>query len=112
MSKYGTNLLTLWDDHIERCGFILKNKRPVEVQNRHEDPTSGFRISEEDLQTYLGRAIATWHTHPNDNPNLSIPDYFLFSRLSEMDHVIIAQYAFRIYRAIGSRIVICENDCI
>ena len=112
MSRYDTALLNLWVDDIERCGFILNNDQVVEVPNTHEDPTSGFRLREEDLLKYGGSIKATWHTHPNDNPNLSVPDYFLFCQLPEYDHVIIAKYAFWIYRAIGTRVLRIENDCI
>ena len=112
MSRYGKELLNLWVEDIERCGFIMEDGTATEVFNAHEDVRYGFRIRAEDLETYSPRIKATWHTHPNNNPNLSVPDYFLFCQLPQYDHVIIAQYSFRIYRAIGSRVLIIENDCI
>ena len=110
MSKYGTDLLNLWVDHIERCGFILQGGQVVEVRNTHENPNLGFRMAEADMKMYEDRIITTWHTHPQSGPNLSVPDYFLFCQFPQWEHVIISEYSFRIYRAIGSRVLICEND--
>ena|SRR5688500_5558582 len=112
MSSLDTVLSRLWVDNIERCGFILQNHEVVEIHNHHGDPTDGFRIKEEAMNRYSDRILATWHTHPSTSANLSVPDYFLFCRLSQWHHVIIFKNDIRIYKAIGDRVLICEDDCI
>lgn len=112
MSRYGTDLHRLWDDDVEHCGFFLHDGRVIHVPNIHEDPKEGFRIAYSEMRKYEPQIKATWHTHPKTGANLSVQDYFLFSRYPQWEHVIIAQYAFRIYQAIGARVIIREDDSV
>lgn len=110
MSNYDTGLLKLWSEGQERCGFILKDGAVIETINVHSQPQEHFKIADSDMLRYGDSIRATWHTHPKTGPNLSVPDYFMFCRFPEWDHAIISKNAFRIYRAVGARVLICENS--
>lgn len=77
----------------ERCGFVLKTGRVVEVSNVAEDPVTGFRMKPEEVLTFLSKKravpVATWHTHPGASPNLSEMDYAGFLQWPEWQHYIV-----------------------
>lgn len=86
-----SQLLNLYEGPLERVGFILKNDEIVEVENICEDPTQGFDVRGEDLIKYAGDAAATWHTHPDEDSNLSAGDWHSFRNWPELDHYIIGK---------------------
>lgn len=83
-------LLQSGDMH-ERCGVILKDGKIVEVENLADDPRTGFELNFETLFDELDNDLiaATWHTHPDSDPNLSGEDYASFLSWPELEHIII-----------------------
>jgi proteasome lid subunit RPN8/RPN11 len=77
----------------ERCGLVLKTGRVVEVSNVAENPVTGFRMNPSEVLKFLTKKravpVATWHTHPGSDPNLSELDYEGFLRWPEWIHYII-----------------------
>ncbi|KQS84244.1 hypothetical protein [Rhizobium sp. Leaf383] len=84
-----SDLLALYEGPNERCGFILKNGDIVEVPNICTDPTNGFDMRGEDIIRFAPLASSTWHTHPDEDSNLSAGDYATFLNWPEHDHFII-----------------------
>lgn len=83
------SLQTLFEGDKERIGFVLKDGSIVEVENVCEEPTEGFDVKGEDIIKYAPIAAATWHTHPNEDSNLSANDYRTFLNWPELEHYII-----------------------
>lgn len=73
----------------ERVGFILANGELVEVENVCSEPEQGFEVSGADLVKYEHDAIATWHTHPGKDSNLSVNDYRGFKNWPKLTHYIV-----------------------
>lgn len=90
-------LAELYDDKVERVGFILPGDKIVEVKNISEDPEKGFDVSAEDIQEYGDDAIAAWHTHPKADNNLSAVDMDTFLTWHNIDHYIIGDNGVRKY---------------
>lgn len=84
-----SDLLPLYEGAFERCGFILKTGEIVEVPNICAEPEQGFDMRGEDLIKYPAISSATWHTHPDEDSNLSAGDYVTFLNWPELDHYII-----------------------
>lgn len=84
----------------ERCGFILPGNKLVEVKNTAPNPEEGFQVSPEDFIQYMDEegAIATWHTHPNYQSNISGDDYIAFKAFSDQHHFIIGNDGVRCYK--------------
>lgn len=97
LSKIEKQLLKLYQPGNERVGFILKNGVIVEVDNTAEDPTVAFNVKGEDIQAHGDEAIATWHTHPDRDYNLSGEDYETFLQWPNLDHYIIGNNGVRKY---------------
>lgn len=76
-------------DTDERCGFVLKSGEIVEIANVAKDPTNGFEMDPVAALAHLDEAAATWHTHPDTDPNLSGEDYSGFLSWPDMEHIII-----------------------
>lgn len=83
------NLLELYEGPHERCGFILKTGEIVEVVNICQEPELGFDMRGEDIIKYAPIASATWHTHPDDDSNLSAGDFHTFLNWPELEHYIV-----------------------
>ena len=75
-------------DTVERCGLVV-NGKVRELKNIHLDPAKGFRIDPAQLLKYVGKATATWHTHPFSSPDLSEEDYAGFSQWPQLVHHIV-----------------------
>lgn len=75
----------------ERCGVISTEGEVVELTNAHVSPQLGFQFSAADTFEWLasGKAAATWHTHPGEDPNLSEEDYAGFLQWPELTHWIV-----------------------
>lgn len=78
-------------DAAERCGFILKDGTIVEIKNVAPQPNEGYEMDPVEMLPHLDDAVATWHTHPDTDPNLSGDDYSGFLSWPDMEHVIIGQ---------------------
>jgi proteasome lid subunit RPN8/RPN11 len=85
------------DDTKERCGFILKGNRMCEVVNVHPNPENGFEIDPEAIVRHEDQLKATWHTHPNGDPNLSEDDYVCFLNWPHLEHYIVSKNGIRRY---------------
>lgn len=88
-SKLEKNLLKLYDDKVEHVGFILSNGKLVEVENTSSAPEESFDVSGEDILKYEKTAVASWHTHPGGDSNLSVGDMETFLNWPEWEHYII-----------------------
>jgi proteasome lid subunit RPN8/RPN11 len=84
------SLLSYLDnDGPERVGFILQDGQIIEVANVCHDPVNGFEVSGEELIKYEDVAVASWHTHPNTDSNLSFGDYTSFLNYPKLAHYIV-----------------------
>lgn len=88
-----------WDSTVELCGFILRTGEVVFVNNKSENPSNSFEISQEDIDLYgLDNIAYFWHSHPSNNLNLSVADYFNFLKYPDHIHRIYTENAFRDYK--------------
>lgn len=85
------------EDTKERCGFLLKGNRMVEVMNVHPDPVNGFEIPVDSIMRHKGELKATWHTHPNGTSTLSGEDYACFLAWPDLEHYIVSSAGVRRY---------------
>jgi proteasome lid subunit RPN8/RPN11 len=85
------------EDTKERCGFILKGNRMVEVKNIHDSPELGFEIDPEAIVRHEEQLKATWHTHPHGNSSLSQADYVCFLNWPTLEHYIISKDGVKRY---------------
>lgn len=94
----------------ERCGFVLQHYGIHEVPNICENPDKGFLINTLDIRKYIesGAAIATWHTHPNKDSNLSGEDYRCFRAYPNVFHYIIGNDGVRCFKFDKDKQVILE----
>lgn len=83
----------------ERVGFIY-GKQIVEVRNASENPLVGFFIAPEDIIKHTDelKSWATWHTHPNQDCNLSGEDHKMFMQWPDLVHFIIGSDAVKCYQ--------------
>lgn len=83
-----TTLHEYWNPLTERCGLILRDETILEIPNKHENPANGFSFPRSYFDQNPG-ALATWHTHPTGNPNLSYEDYKIFLSQPKLFHYIV-----------------------
>lgn len=81
----------------ERVGFILPGGVIVECKNISPKPEVSFEVSGEDLIRYADSAVATWHTHPDTDNNLSVDDYEMFLAWHTLEHFIVGTNGTRRY---------------
>lgn len=79
------------DDTEERCGLVLVDGTLVEVENIAEDKANSYVMNPSAVLPFLiaGAITGTWHTHVNDDPNLSGEDHEGFRAWPDLDHFII-----------------------
>lgn len=82
------SLLEYWSPVVERCGLVLESGEIIELPNTAQDQTREFSFPESNFKKYPN-AVATWHTHPSTNPNLSVEDYLSFLKNPEVFHYIV-----------------------
>lgn len=73
----------------ERCGVITRDGEVLELSNIAVDPIAGFRFDPSEVVIHFSDALATWHTHPGADPNLSDADYAGFLQWPDLDHLIV-----------------------
>lgn len=74
----------------ERCGLILADGSVVEIGNIHTDPVKGFHMEPTSFLAHVeAGAVATWHTHPARDPNLSEEDMQGFLQWPQLTHHIL-----------------------
>ena len=81
----------------ERVGLILDDGEVVELENKASEPEENFLVSPLDLIKYSEKAVASWHTHPNDDNNLSSQDYLGFVSWPHLTHYIIGSNGVKEY---------------
>ncbi len=83
----------------ERVGFIAGDVI-TEVKNAAENPNTGFYVGPEDIikHTEDSESWATWHTHPNQNSNLSGEDHRMFLQWPNLVHFIIGSDGVKCYQ--------------
>jgi proteasome lid subunit RPN8/RPN11 len=104
------SLLAMWNPLAERCGFILTDGSIVEVPNIHQNPEKFFEISPESIGQYEGRVSATWHTHPQTGPNLSVEDYRAFQNYPDWFHYIVAEAEVWCYYVRNKAVILLDED--
>lgn len=83
-----------WHPHIELCGFILNDGSTVEVENLATDSKRDFSFNVENLPNNV---IGFWHSHPNNDENLSTEDYIKFLQFPDFIHRIYTKDSFSEY---------------
>lgn len=86
-------------DTTERVGFVLP-QHIIEVPNVSPDPTYGFMVSGADIIKHVEEmdAIGTWHTHPDQDSNLSGEDLRMFRSWPDLVHFIVGNDGVRAYQ--------------
>jgi proteasome lid subunit RPN8/RPN11 len=101
-------------DTDERCGLILKDGTIVELANLASDPKTSFEMDLEAALPHLDSdtVAATWHTHPDGDPNLSGEDYSCFLSWPDLEHVIVGvlggTVTVRRYRVEQGLVIACD----
>lgn len=93
----------------EKGGYITKDLVIHEVDNIHPKKNNNFMFSCEDLEK-LDRddVIATFHTHPQKNSNLSKEDYDAFVNWEKLLHFIVGQDKITCYKVSEKGTVVIE----
>lgn len=81
-------LSKFWNPYEERCGFILQDGTVIETPNVHSEPSWYFKIDQSEIDKHLPDIYAFWHSHPDNNLNLSLADYFSFTAYPKHKHRI------------------------
>lgn len=92
MTDTVSSLLEKYTGHgsVETCGIITAGGAVVELDNIHETPEQGFHIDPKPfLAAVKAGAVATWHTHPGHDPNLSEEDMAGFLQWPNLTHYIV-----------------------
>lgn len=95
----------------ERVGLILCDGSIVELDNVCSDPENGFEVRGDQMLQYEDTIYATWHTHPNQNSNLSSGDYLTFLSWPDFSHYIIGTDGVARYFIENNRVLLCEGEC-
>ena len=84
----------------ERIGFITGDNIVIEVNNISSDPTGGSMVSAIDIikATEEQAAWATWHTHPDQDSNLSGEDYRMFKVWKYLTHFIVGNDGVKAFK--------------
>lgn len=74
----------------ERCGVVRPDGTIWQIANIHREPARGFIMEPKSfLAEVEAGALATWHTHPAGDPNLSEEDLNGFRAWPSLEHHII-----------------------
>ena len=96
---------------IERVGFVLASNKIREVRNVSPEPEYGFLVDPKDtIEALKDSAWATWHTHPNQDSNLSGEDYRNFMNWPDLVHFIVGSDSVKGYYYDSSKKSILELD--
>lgn len=94
----------------DECGgYITKDLTVCEVKNIHPQKDNNFMFSCEDLEKLEDEdVIATFHTHPKKNSNLSKEDYDAFVNWEKLLHFIVGQDKITCYKVSEKGTVVIE----
>lgn len=114
MSKENTafKLLQFWIPTTERFGLVLQGGETVELKNHSRNPSETALIAQSDIDAWGDKTVATWHTHPKDNVNLSATDYQMFLGLPHLQHYIVASKRVRLFVVRNNKVMLHEADCV
>ncbi len=114
MSKENTasKLLEYWVPTAERFGLVLRSGEVVELRNSSPRPDLTALIAQEDIDAYGDEVVATWHTHPKGNVNLSGTDYRMFLGMPHCMHYIVAGTRVRSFVVRNNKVMLHEADCV
>lgn len=90
-------------------GFVLKGNKIVEVENKCSDPINGFEVSGSDLAKYYDDVIASWHTHPDVDTEITAEDYKSFLNYPHWVHYIINTKGVFAYKVEDGIVVPCND---
>ena len=103
-------LISYHNNEKERVGLILKSGEIIEMENHCTDPLNGFETDGIDFIKYSGEIIATWHTHPMQNSNLSMNDKQAFLNWPDLDHYIIGTDGVSRYFIENGKVLRCDVE--
>lgn len=94
---------------VERVGFIGNRNTIIEVKNISPKPTEGFLVDPTDTIKAINLgAWASWHTHPNQDSNLSGEDHKNFRNWPYMVHFIVGNNGVKAYHYDSTKKAILE----
>lgn len=105
-----STLHSLNNNETERVGLVLKSGEIIEMQNHCADPSNGFETDGLDFLKYDGDILATWHTHPNANSNLSQGDKQSFLNWPDLDHYIVGMDGVSRYFIENGKVFRCDVE--
>lgn len=105
-------LVEFWNPIVERFGFVLRDGSAVELKNESPTPSTHFQVDADKASVYEDRAVATWHTHPRNNVNLSADDYWFFLSKPELLHYIVTETRMRCFSVRNGKVMLHDADCV
>lgn len=108
----GSSLLPYWNPLVERFGLVLLEGTIIELKNVSLEPRNQLIVDRAEVDQFKGSTQATWHTHPNNRPNLSAEDYWMFLALPPMDHYIITETKVRKFSVRNGKVMLDEAHCV
>jgi len=103
------SLVEYWNPLVERCGLILADGKILEVPNTHPKPEDHFSIARSYFTEYPD-ALATWHTHPSGQANLTVEDYRAFLTQPNLFHYIVGDGIVWGFYVKENRVYLYEDD--
>lgn len=85
----------------------MKDGSLIEVPNISPHPENSFMVQGADILKYAlsGEAIATWHTHPKKDANLTVEDHEMFLNYPDLEHYIVGTDGVRSYVVKNGRVI-------
>lgn len=78
-----------YDENNELVGVVFSDGTIKQLENISNSPEDSFRLRGEDLLLLDDpNVVATWHTHPKSNSNLSVTDKVSFLMWPRLKHYI------------------------
>lgn len=78
----------------------------IKLTNVAKDPNNEFEFSETDLALLdEEHVIATFHTHPGRDANLSLADYMVFKNYPRLKHYICGKEGYKCFVTQGGILV-------
>ena len=81
----------------EFVGFIIGSKI-IQVPNISPEPDTSFMVSVKDIISYADEADYFFHTHPNQDSNLSHEDFIGIKNWPSLTHCIIGNDGVSCYK--------------
>lgn len=104
-------LCEYWNPLVERCGLVLDDDTVIEIPNTAATPENDFSFPRSYFDHYSG-CVATWHTHPKNDPNLSIQDYKVFLTQPNLFHYIATDGIVWGFYVRNNKVFLYEDDSI